>query len=156
MYLKRSAQDRWYIDSELDPYLVFFYFEKSWAFILCVCLCSIIIICLTKCVIFISVISIFQIKQSLPINTDLTVVFLYHYIFWFSVFWLPRTTKIIFFICSDTHFARQDRKNGNLKNKQNHATKVTKIQKRKKKNDVTKMKQNKQKRPNSNELLQSL
>ena len=34
-----------------------------------------------------------------------------------------------------THFARQDRQNGNLKNKQNHATKVTKI--RKNENDMS-------------------
>ena len=45
---------------------------------------------------------------------------------------LSRTTKIIFYVCLLTHFARQ---NGNLKNKQNHATKVTKIQK----SEVTKM-----------------
>ena len=53
----------------------------------------------------------------------------------FFVFWLSRTTKIIFYVCLLTHFARQDRQNGNLKNKQNHATKVTKIQK----NEGTKM-----------------
>jgi hypothetical protein len=46
------------------------------------------------------------------------------------VFWLFRTTKIIFYLCLLTHFARQDRQNGNLKNKQNHATKVTKIRKK--------------------------
>ena len=53
----------------------------------------------------------------------------------FFVFWLSRTTKIIFYVCLLTHFARQDRQNRNLKNKQNHATKVTKIQK----NEVTKI-----------------
>ena len=53
----------------------------------------------------------------------------------FFVFWLSRTTKIIFYVCLLTHFARQDRQKGNLKNKQNHATKVTKVQK----NEVTKM-----------------
>ena len=45
----------------------------------------------------------------------------------FFVFWLFRMTKIIFYVCLLTHFARQDRQNGNLKNKQNHATKLTKI-----------------------------
>jgi hypothetical protein len=50
----------------------------------------------------------------------------------FFVLWLFRMTKIIFYVCLLTHFARQDRQNGNLKNKQNHATKVTKIQKKKK------------------------
>ena len=38
-----------------------------------------------------------------------------------------RTTKIIFYVCLLTHFARQDRQNGNLKNQQNHATELTKI-----------------------------
>ena len=46
------------------------------------------------------------------------------------LFWLFRTTKIIFYVCLLTHFARQDKQNGNLKNKQNHAIKVTKIQKK--------------------------
>ena len=41
----------------------------------------------------------------------------------FLVLWLSRTTKIIFYVCLLTHFARQDRQNGNLKNIQNHATK---------------------------------
>ena len=45
------------------------------------------------------------------------------------VFWLSRTTKIIFYVCLLTHDARQDRQNGNLKNKQNHATNVTKRRK---------------------------
>ena len=57
----------------------------------------------------------------------------------FFVFWLSRMTKIIFYVCLLTHFARQDRQDrqdGNFKNKQNHATKVTRIQK----NEVTKMK----------------
>ena len=58
----------------------------------------------------------------------------------FFVFWLSRTTKIIFSVCLLTHFARQDRQNENLKNKQNQATKVTKIRK----NEVTKMKRNEQ------------
>ena len=49
----------------------------------------------------------------------------------FFVFWLSRMTKIIFYVCLLTHFARQDRQNGNLKNKQNHATKVTKLRKKK-------------------------
>ena len=53
----------------------------------------------------------------------------------FFIFWLARMTKIIFYVCLLTHFARQDRQNGNLKNKQYHATKVTKIRK----NEVTKM-----------------
>ena len=53
----------------------------------------------------------------------------------FFVFWLSWMTKIIFYVCLLTHFASQDRQNGNLKNKQNHETKVTKIQK----NEVTKM-----------------
>ena len=48
----------------------------------------------------------------------------------FFVFWLSRTTKIIFYVCLLTHFARQDRQNRNLKNKQNHTTKVTKKQKK--------------------------
>ena len=47
----------------------------------------------------------------------------------FLVFWLSRTTKIIFNVCLLTHFARQDRQNETLKNKQNQATKVTKNQK---------------------------
>ena len=59
----------------------------------------------------------------------------------FFVFWLCKTTKIIFYFCLLTHFARQDRQNGNLKNKQNHVTKVTKIRK----NEVTKMTWDKQK-----------
>ena len=59
---------------------------------------------------------------------------------WFFVFWLSRTTKIIFYVCLLTHFARQDRQNGNFKNKQNHTTTVTKIWK----NKVTKMKWAKQ------------
>ena len=58
-----------------------------------------------------------------------------HYIFWFLVFGLSRTAKIIFFVCLLTHFARQDRQNRNLKNKQNHTTEVTKIWK----NEVMKM-----------------
>ena len=41
----------------------------------------------------------------------------------FLVSWLSRTTKIIFYVCLLTHFARQDRQNGNLRNKQNQATK---------------------------------
>ena len=45
----------------------------------------------------------------------------------FFVFWLFRMTKIFFHVCLLTHFARQDRQNGNLESKQNHATKVTKI-----------------------------
>ena len=53
----------------------------------------------------------------------------------FFVFWLSRTTKIIFYFCLLTHFARQDRQNGNFKNKQNYTTKVTKTRK----NEVTKM-----------------
>ena len=48
----------------------------------------------------------------------------------FFVFWLSRTTKIIFYVCLLTHFARQDRQDGNFKNKQNHTTKVTKIRKK--------------------------
>ena len=48
----------------------------------------------------------------------------------FFIFWLSRTTKIIFSVCLLTHFARQDRQNRNLKNKQNHATKVTKTHKK--------------------------
>ena len=48
----------------------------------------------------------------------------------FFVFWLFRTTKIIFYVCLLTHFARQDRQIGNFKDKQNCATKVTKIQKK--------------------------
>ena len=47
----------------------------------------------------------------------------------FFVFWLCKTTKIIFYFCLLTHFARQDRQNRNSKNNQNHATKVTKIPK---------------------------
>ena len=39
----------------------------------------------------------------------------------FFVFWLSRTTKIIFYVCLLTHFTRQDRHNRNLNNKQNHA-----------------------------------
>ena len=35
------------------------------------------------------------------------------------------------YVCLLTHFARQDRQNGNLENEQNHATKVTKIRKKK-------------------------
>ena len=53
----------------------------------------------------------------------------------FFIFWLARTTKIIFYVCLLTHFARRDGQNGNLKDKQNHGTKVTKIQN----NKVTKM-----------------
>ena len=53
----------------------------------------------------------------------------------FFVFWLSRATKIIFYVCLLTHFARQDRQKGNFENKENHETKVTKIQK----NKVTKM-----------------
>ena len=45
----------------------------------------------------------------------------------FFVFWLSWTTKIIFHVCLLTPFTRQDRQNGNLKNNQNHETKVTKI-----------------------------
>ena len=41
---------------------------------------------------------------------------------WFFVFWLSRTTKIIFYVCLLTHFMRQDRQNVNLRNKQSHAT----------------------------------
>ena len=48
-----------------------------------------------------------------------------HQIFW----WFGSREHVI------PHFARQDRQDGNLKNKQNHATKVTKIRK----NEVTKM-----------------
>ena len=53
----------------------------------------------------------------------------------FFIFWLSRMTKSIFYVCLLTHFARQDRQNGTLKNKPNRATKVTKIRK----NKVTKM-----------------
>jgi hypothetical protein len=49
----------------------------------------------------------------------------------FFVFCLSRTTKIIFYVYLLTHFARQDRQNENLKNKHNHAIKVTQIQKNK-------------------------
>ena len=35
----------------------------------------------------------------------------------FFVFLLSRMTKIIFYVCLLTHFARQDRQNGNFKNK---------------------------------------
>ena len=49
----------------------------------------------------------------------------------FFVFWLY-STKIVFYVCLLTFFARQDWQNGNLKNEQNHATKVTKIQKKNK------------------------
>ena len=48
----------------------------------------------------------------------------------FFVFWLSRMTKIIFYVCLLTHFARQDRQDENFKNKQNHTTKVTKIRKK--------------------------
>ena len=49
----------------------------------------------------------------------------------FFVFWLSRTTKIIFYVCLLKYFARQDRQNRNFKNKQNYATKVTRWQKTK-------------------------
>ena len=40
----------------------------------------------------------------------------------FFIFWLFRKTKIIFYVCLLTHFARQDRQDRNFKNIQNHAT----------------------------------
>ena len=45
----------------------------------------------------------------------------------FFAFWLSRMTKIILCVCLLTLFARQGRQHGNFENKQNHATKVTKI-----------------------------
>ena len=65
----------------------------------------------------------------------------YSFMLKYSKITVCRTTKIIFYVCLLTHFARQDRQNGNLKNKQNHVTKVTKIRK----NEVTKMTWDKQK-----------
>ena len=49
----------------------------------------------------------------------------------FFVFWLFRTTKIIFYICLLTHFARSRQAKRKFKYRQNHATKMTKIQKKK-------------------------
>ena len=60
-----------------------------------------------------------------------------HYIFWYLYFsyivylgWPKPSSMFAYFL-----LARQDRQNGNLKNKQIHATKVTKIWK----NEVTRM-----------------